>query len=163
MENYTLTREDLSQYSSMQSEIKEIQGKINRLENDIARLKRRLTDIECNGELVRDKVSGGYGGTQSFVIEGFPTVEYKDIKTKLLTKKMILSGRKSTLDALEIDLLQKTNEIEEFIASIDDSRIRRIVNLRYVEGMSWVDVATAMGGGNTEDTVRKAFERFMKF
>ena len=80
----------------------------------------------------------------------------------MLTKQLILNGRKSTLDALEIDLLQRTNEVEEFIASVPDSRIRRIINLRYIENKSWNEVAIAMGGGNNEDSVRKSFDRFME-
>ena len=51
--------------------------------------------------------------------------------------------------------------IEQFIASIDDSYIRRIVDLRFVRNMSWNQVADRMGGGNTEDTVRMAFTRYM--
>lgn len=157
----TLTKEDLSQYSSMRSEAREIQDKITRLESVILRLEKKLVQLE-SGELVRDKVRGGAGGQQSFVIEGFPDREYKDVRSELLTKKLILSGRKATLDALEIDIMQKTNDIEEFIAGISDSRIRRIINLRYVEDLSWNEVAITMGGGNNEDSVRKALERFME-
>ena len=57
--------------------------------------------------------------------------------------------------------MQKTNEVEEFIAGITDSRIRRIINLRFIEGLSWVDVAVLMGGGNNEDSVRMMFNRYM--
>ena len=87
--------------------------------------------------------------------------EYRSVRNNLLTKKLILNGRKSTLDALELDLMQKTNEVEEFIAGITDSRIRRIINLRFIEGLSWVDVAVLMGGGNNEDSVRMMFNRYM--
>ena len=59
-------------------------------------------------------------------------------------------------------MLQKTNDVEEFIASIEDSRVRRIINLRFVEGLSWNQVADKIGGGNTDDSVRKVYERFMK-
>ena len=50
---------------------------------------------------------------------------------------------------------------EEFIASVQDSRIRRIINLRFIEKLSWNKVADRIGGGNTEDSVRKAFDRYM--
>ena len=69
---------------------------------------------------------------------------------------------KSTLEILEFDLLQKTNEVEGFIASIDDSRMRRIINLRFIENLSWNKVADHIGGGNTEDSIRMAFNRFME-
>jgi len=156
-----MTRDDLAQYANMQREVVEIQDKISRLQTVITKLESRIATME-DGEVVKDTVRGGSGGNQHFVVEGFPDAEYRSVRTELLTKKLILNGRKSTLDALEIDILQKTNEVEEFIASVSDSRIRRIINLRYIENKSWNEVAIAMGGGNNEDSVRKTFDRFME-
>ena len=141
-----VTKEVLSQYSDLQEEVKEVRLKIERLEKDISK-------IEA-GEMVIDSVSGGDGGKQHFKIEGIPFPEYS-------RKKTLLYARKATLQLLEDDLLEKTNEVEEFIASIKDSHIRRIVNLRVINGLSWNEVARRIGG-NTEDSVRKAFERFME-
>lgn len=142
-----VTKEVLSQYSDLQEEVKEVRLKIERLEKDISK-------IEA-GEMVIDSVSGGDGGKQHFKIEGIPFPEYSREKT-------LLYARKATLQLLEDDLLEKTNEVEEFIASVDDSRIRRIINLRFLENQSWNKVADQIGGNNTEDSVRKAFDRFMK-
>jgi hypothetical protein len=142
-----VTKEVLSQYSDLQEEVKEVRLKIERLEKDISK-------IEA-GEMVIDSVSGGDGGKQHFKIEGTPFPEYS-------RKKTLLYARKATLQLLEDDLLEKTNEVEEFIASVDDSRIRRIINLRFLENQSWNKVADQIGGNNTEDSVRKAFDRFMK-
>jgi hypothetical protein len=142
-----VTKEVLSQYSDLQEEVKEVRLKIERLEKDISK-------IEA-GKMVIDSVSGGDGGKQHFKIEGIPFPEYS-------RKKTLLYARKATLQLLEDDLLEKTNEVEEFIASVDDSRIRRIINLRFLENQSWNKVADQIGGNNTEDSVRKAFDRFMK-
>lgn len=142
-----VTKEVLSQYSDLQEEVKEVRLKIERLEKDISK-------IEA-GEMVIDSVSGGDGGKQHFKIDGIPFPEYS-------RKKTLLYARKATLQLLEDDLLEKTNEVEEFIASVDDSRIRRIINLRFLENQSWNKVADQIGGNNTEDSVRKAFDRFMK-
>lgn len=142
-----VTKKVLSQYSDLQEEVKEVRLKIERLEKDISK-------IEA-GEMVIDSVSGGDGGKQHFKIEGIPFPEYS-------RKKTLLYARKATLQLLEDDLLEKTNEVEEFIASVDDSRIRRIINLRFLENQSWNKVADQIGGNNTEDSVRKAFDRFMK-
>ena len=155
-----VSKEIIVQYSDLQEEIKEVRKKIEYLENRIPKIEKRLEEIEA-GEKVRDKVRGGEGGLQSFNIEGVPIVEYEKKKTELLSKKLLLNNRKSTLEILEFDLLQKTNEVEEFIASVDDSRMRRIINLRFIENLSWNKVADRIGGGNTEDSVRMAFNRFM--
>nr|DAU34023.1 MAG TPA: Protein of unknown function (DUF722) [Caudoviricetes sp.] len=142
-----VTKEVLSQYSDLQEEIKEVRLKIERLERDIDRIE--------DGEMVIDSVTGGNGGKQHFKIEGVPFPEYS-------RKKTLLYARKATLQLLEDDLLEKTNEVEEFITSIDDSRIRRIINLRFLENKTWNQVADYIGGGNTEDSVRKSFTRFLE-
>ena len=141
-----ISKEVLIQYSDLQKECKEVREKIEKLEKQIDR-------IEKDGNVI-DKVRGGDGGLQSFKIEGFPYPEYS-------RKKTLLYARKATLSELEMELLETLNEVEEFIASISDSHIRRIVNLRVVDGLSWNEVSRKIGG-NTEDSVRKAFERFME-
>ena len=141
-----ITKQILIQYADLKQEVKEIREKINKLENQIDK-------IEQQGS-VKDKVMGGEGGWQPFQIEGFPFPEYT-------RKKSLLYMRKATLTGLEMELLETLNLVEEFIANITDSHIRRIVNLRVVEGLSWQKVADKIGG-NTEDSVRKAFDRFME-
>lgn len=156
-----VSKEILIQYTDLQQEVKEVREKIHRLENEIPKIEKRINEIE-KGATVKDKVRGGLGGLQSYNIEGVPIKEYEKRKTDLLSKKLLLNNRKSTLELLEFDLLEKTNEVEEFIASVGDSRIRRIINLRFIEGLPWFKVAERMGGGNTEDSVRMSFNRFME-
>lgn len=141
-----VSKEILTQYSDLQEEIKEVRQRIEKTEKQIER-------IEHEGA-VRDKVMGGDGGLQPFNIEGFPYPEYS-------RKKTLLHSRKAALVNLEMELLETLSKVEEFIASIDDSRMRRIINLRFVENLSWNKVADCIGGGNTEDSVKKAFYRFM--
>lgn len=156
-----VSKEVLSQYSDLQEEIKEIREKIEKLENNIARLQKTIDRIEA-GEMVKDKVRGGLGGQQNFNIEGIAFPEYEKTRSNLLMQKLLLNQRKSTLEILEFDLLEKTNEVEEFIVAIQDSRMRRIVNLRVLENLSWNKVADRIGGGNTEDGIKKAYYRFIE-
>lgn len=156
-----VSKEILIQYSDLQQECKEVREKIKRLETEIPKIEKRLQEIE-NGELVKDKVMGGEGGIQSFNIEGVPTAEYERKRTALFSKKLLLNNRKSTLELLEFDLLEKTNEVEEFIANVNDSRMRRIINLRFIENLSWNKVADKIGGGNTEGSIKMAFQRYMQ-
>lgn len=142
-----ISKEILVQYSDLQHECKEVREKIEKLEKQIEKIK-------SDGNVV-DKVRGGEGGLQSFKIEGFPYPEYS-------RKKTLLNIRKATLCELEMELLETLNQVEEFIASINDSHIRRIINLRVVDGLSWNKVADRIGGGNTDDSVRKTFDRFME-
>lgn len=136
----------LQQYMDLKNEIIDVRRKIKDLEEQIKKLE---------GITVKDKVKGGEGGLQSFNIEGFPTKEYS-------RKKTMLYSRKTTLALLEADIDEKIVEVEQFIASITDSRIRRIIDLRFIRNLSWNDVAAKIGGGNTEDTVKKQFYRYME-
>lgn len=137
----------LEQYCDLQEEIKQVRERIDKTEREIQKLEEEKS--------VFDTVSGGSGGNQHYKIEGFPYPQYS-------RKKTLLFARKATLTTLEMDLLEATNGIEEFIASLNDSQMRRIISLRFLDRMSWRNVAQNIGGGNTEDSVRMAFERFMK-
>ena len=53
-------------------------------------------------------------------------------------------------------------EILEYIFSINDSQMRRIMRLRHIELKSWLQVANAIGGNNTADSVRKMHDRFLQ-
>ncbi len=142
-----VSKEILIQYSDLQKEIKEVRQRIDKTERQIERIEKEGT--------VCDKVMGGEGGLQSFKIEGFPYPDYS-------RKKTLLYSRKATLTSLEMELLETLNQVEEFIASVDDSRMRRIINLRFIENLSWNKVADRIGGGNTEGSIKMAFQRFME-
>ena len=142
-----ISKEILIQYSDLQEEVKEVRERIDKTE-------KQITKLEAEGNVV-DSVSGGNGGTQHFKIEGFPYPEYS-------RKKTLLYARKATLASLEMELMETLNKVEEFIASVDDSRMRRIITLRFIDNLSWNKVADRIGGNNTEDSVKKAFYRFME-
>lgn len=142
-----ITKNILNQYIDIQKEIEEINKKIKRTEYEIAQ-------IEKDGA-VADSVSGGTGGTQHFRVEGFPYPKYSQ-------KKNLLYIRKATQESLKIELEETQNEVEKFIATIEDSQIRRIINLKFIEKLTWRQVAIKIGGGNTEDSVRMIFNRYMK-
>ena len=98
-----ITKELLSQYTSLLRERDEVAASIERLE-------RRIAKMEDEGTVI-DSVRGGYGGIQRFVIEGFPN---DDIERK----RGLLRVRKLHLEALEKQILFQINEIEEFMRSI---------------------------------------------
>ena len=142
-----ISKEILIQYSDLQEEVKEVRERINKTEEQIAK-------IEKDGNVV-DSVCGGNGGIQHFKIEGFPYPEYS-------RKKTLLYARKATLASLEMELMETLNQVEEFIASVEDSRMRRIITLRFNDNLSWFKVAERLGGKSTADSVRMEFNRFME-
>lgn len=59
-------------------------------------------------------------------------------------------------------LYKQQQSILDYIDSIGDSMIRQIIFLRCISQLSWNAVADEVGGGNTEDSVRMRFNRFLK-
>lgn len=58
--------------------------------------------------------------------------------------------------------IHERNRLERYISDIDDSRLRMIFKLRFVNGLSWWQVAAHIGGNNTGDSVRMAVQRFLQ-
>lgn len=103
-------------------------------------------------EVQRDIVRGGYGGTQRFDVEGSSeTLEKSRIQMEILKKKQ----KRAELEV-------HTAAVEEFIAAVDDSRMRQILRLRYIDGMSWNETAKNIGEFGQGDAVRISCSRFLR-
>lgn len=124
-----LEKSVLIQYCDMQAEIKELRRLIKMTEE-------RLEKIEKEGA-VSDVVSGGMGGIQHFKVTGFPTPEHAKVK-------QLLISRRQRLRMKEDELLELTNQIEEYIESIKKSEIRIMFRMYYIEGLTWNQVAHQM-------------------
>lgn len=61
-----------------------------------------------------------------------------------------------------IQCVYEKRRLERFIAQIPDSITRQVFTLRFVEGMSWRQVARALGGGNNAENVKKICYRFLE-
>lgn len=137
----------LEQYVDLQMEIKYLADKIDRVE-------RRLYDL--SHDMVSDSVTKGKKGKKplgTVKISGFPEEEYSRNRNKLLLYRM-------KMDLFRDELTKKLLEVEEYIEGIEDSRVRTIIRLRYIEGMTWQQVADYMGGENTENSVKQKMKRF---
>lgn len=82
-----------------------------------------------------------------------------------LSDKTALAAEIADLEAIiytqQVQAIAEERRLTRYIGSIGDSFIRQILTLRYVQGCSWIRVAAEMGGGNTEDSVRMAHNRFL--
>lgn len=135
----------LVQYCDLQEEIERVRRRIGELEKAIAKM-------DGHGYSEIDTVIGGSGGIQHFKIEGFPYEKYSK-------KKTLLYARKSILETLEFDLLEMTNEVEEFITSVEESRMRMILTLRFVENRTYEQIGYVLGYDRT--SISKMVDKFM--
>lgn len=140
----------LEQYTDLQKEEKDLARRI-------ASLEIKIQEMEEKGYTVGDSVTCGKRGKKPLGtrrIQGFPHPEYSQKKGRLKTYKL-------QLELADQKLLCLLTEIEEYIQSIEDSRMRRILRHRYVDNMTWQQVAVQMGGNNTADGCRMEHERYL--
>ena len=54
-------------------------------------------------------------------------------------------------------------EIEEFLATVDDAKLRRIIDTHYINGKTWRQTASIVyGSPHYEDAARKRVKRFLQ-
>lgn len=58
--------------------------------------------------------------------------------------------------------LQERIRLEKYINGVEDSEMRQILSLRYINGLSWAQVAAHISAYATEDSVRMMHNRFLK-
>lgn len=84
-------------------------------------------------------------------------------------KTMLLSlENKEDMKILKLEIEKKLEmcfkeyrKLNNFIDSIDDSEMRLIISLRYINNLTWQQVAFHIGYSD-ESTPRKRFDRFLK-
>ena len=144
-----MDKDILVQYADLQEEIKDIRRRAEGVRRQLERLEREGTVLDA---VKGTRQNGTFG---SIRIEGFPYADYEK-------RRQSLQSYLQKLKEAEERLLEMTNEAEEYINSIADSRMRRIVQYRVMDGLSWYEVADRMGGKATSDSCKKYFERFLK-
>ena len=144
-----MDKDILVQYTDLQEEIRDIRRRAERARGQMERMETEGTVLDAVKGTRQD---GTFG---SIRIEGFPYADYEKRRRSLQSYLLKLAD-------MEEKLLELTNQAEEYINSIEDSRMRRIVQYRIMDRLSWYEVADKMGGKATSDSCKKYFERFLK-
>lgn len=118
-------------------------------------LKLRRQLMECRDILQNLKRSVG-PGTQA--LTGMPHAPgVKDKVGDLATEITYMERRVAALQAKVDD---QAVEVRNFIAGVQDDQMKIILSLRYIRGLTWIEVALVLGGRNTGSGVRSAVWRF---
>lgn len=118
-------------------------------------LKLRRQLMECRDILQNLKRSVG-PGTQA--LTGMPHAPgVKDKVGDLATEITYMECRVAALQAKVDD---QAVEVRNFIAGVQDDQMKIILSLRYIRGLTWIEVALVLGGRNTGSGVRSAVWRF---
>jgi len=146
-----LTKKELSQLFYLNREIKQLQHKKQLLESDLKQLNTTVGCVQASQMQIPFKL-------HSVKVEGIAITDRK----KWLKIKAELTDVKKLIELKSEQLVCKYNRLNRYIQSVDDSLIRQILELRFIEGLNWNKVADGIGGNNTEDSIKKACYRFLK-
>ena len=72
-----------------------------------------------------------------------------------------MPSAKGSTDGRE-NIIETYSEVISYIRNISDPAIRLIFHYRFICGYSWVKTAMEIGGGNTDDSVRKRVEKYLQ-
>ncbi len=123
-----MKREEMEQLNNLRKEIAELEKAINRIRQ------------QCE-ETITDKVRAS--GSEFPYINGYKRVSgismsSEERKKKMLRQKQqLLNDRKTKAEHEEL-------KITEYINSVQDSRVRRIMQYRYIDGYTWDRIGEIM-------------------
>jgi len=127
-----MTKERLSQLIWLKLEIEELSNRVRKIENALSGRTSRIDSMPW------------LGGSKDIVGDLIPELG-------ALTDKL-LQSRKRAVEEFAV--------LQTFINEIDDSQVRLIFTMRYLDGYSWHQVAWRLGG-NTADSVRMVHNRYL--
>ena len=123
--------------------------------NQHAELRRQLAKTERLRESLR---SAAEPGAQA--ITGMPHAP--GYQNKLGDLAAEIADLSNEIELLQERIREQEAEIAGFINSIWDVQTRTIFRLRFLRGMGWGDIARAVGGGNTAESVRGIVKRYAR-
>lgn len=87
-------------------------------------------------------------------------LELAEVNSEETTKA--ISALYVQLDDLHREQLIKELELTKQLEQIEDAQVRLSIQLHYIDGFTWNEVANEIGGGNTETACRKYVSRYFE-
>lgn len=149
-----MDKQVLIEYADMKEEIKDLRKRIEADRRELRKL---------NAMVIGDTVTMGKKGKKplgTVKVEGQPIIAISR-KQKAWEKKI------AQMEEMEADLLEKQNEVEEYIQQIKKSEIRIMFRLYYLDDLPWYKVAIRMNQmfpnrriKYTEDNCKQKHKRY---
>lgn len=125
---------------------------------ELSQLKHLKREIALDRQRLRQLEEAALPGAQ--VMTGMP--HSTGVKDRLGDTAAAIADLRQQLEAKIERCVREQQKLEAYIESIPDSFIRQIFIYRFVQGMSWRQVADQMGGGNSAGNIRVICHRFVR-
>lgn len=145
-----MTKEELSQLFYLDKEIKSLKHRKEVLETDLETLNQTVDSVLGSEHQEPFRL-------HSVKVEGIAITD----KKKWLSIKAELQDVKNLIELNYEKQVFEYNRLNRYIQSVNDSFIRQILELRFIEMLKWNDVADAIDGNNTENSVKQACRRYI--
>jgi hypothetical protein len=151
-----LKKNILIEYADMKEEIKDLRRRIDKNKKELDKL---------SNMIVTDSVACGKKGNKPLRTVKITGVPYLSISRK----QAILRRNINQLEVLEMELLELTNQVEEYIESIEKSELRIMFRFYFIDSLSCYKVAEQMNNAfpkrhikYTDESIKKRIQRFFE-
>ena len=129
-----MTKRELMQLYYLEKEIRALENRIEELEREIENCTRILTDMPKNRNR-NNKIA--------------------EIAAEIVDVKRLLDLKRQ-------ERIYTRNRILRYIQAIDNCEVRLIIEYRFIDRLSWQQVANRLGGYATAASVRMIANRFLR-
>ena len=141
-------------YDAIKRKLKEAEGVTLRELSKYYKLHRRL---EQNKQMLSALyIAAGLGAQE---ITGMPHASGTSDKVGSLVLE--IDDVKKRIACLETECAKEKELLEKCLCAIEDDHTRMIFRLRFLHCMTWAQVSEAIGGRNTEKSVKNIFFRYL--
>lgn len=79
----------------------------------------------------------------------------------LAEQRRLLEQQRAQTHALRVTSRAAHERLQQIMGEITDDYLYQILSRHYLKGHSWGNIALALGGGNTAESVRKIASRYL--
>lgn len=150
-DNMTITKDILKQYAALKQE----EAELKRRRQSISA---QIINLEEQTRIVSDTVTCGKKNKKPLKTITIKGIDHRP-SGMIARKRKALDELMQRLEELDAEILDRMVACEDFIKTVEDSRIRLIIRYHIIDGLTWARTASKMG--TTEDSIRMMFNRFM--
>lgn len=157
-----MTVKELSKLYHLNREIELNKRQLAQLETDIQSDAARLALLRSSIDgLASPKLNGLPHGTDVHSKVEDTAVQIMSLEESIRRKHDAEMNIKAIIATRQTLIILECERLQRYINGINDSVIRQVFTLRFVNGLPWEQVAASIGGGNQADGVKKMCYRYL--